>query len=104
MVLHFTGLWGERDRRYKRLVISFAVFVEECHGNIASSTIVDCTVKRFSWRIVTWHSLSCHPLGFLSWAYLQGSLQGRRGKPSPCWRGAGRWPVGSARPSLPICG
>src|SRR5215813_15008651 len=45
------------------LDISFAVFVEECHGQIASSMIVDCTVKRLYWRTRPWRYLSCHPLG-----------------------------------------
>ena len=53
---------------HRALDISFAVSVQECHDNIDSSTIVDCTVKRLNWRISTWHLLSCHPLGFLSWA------------------------------------
>jgi hypothetical protein len=63
---------------YILLGISFAVFVEECHGNIASSTIIDCTIKRFSWRTLTWRLLSCHPLGCLSWAYLRGYSQHRQ--------------------------
>jgi hypothetical protein len=37
-------------RASRQLGISFVVFGKECHGKIDSSTIVDCTVKRFSWR------------------------------------------------------
>jgi hypothetical protein len=59
---------GEHHGTYYTVAlgISFAVFVWECHGNIAFSKIVDCIVKRFSWRISPWRLLACHPLGFLS--------------------------------------
>jgi Mrp family chromosome partitioning ATPase len=86
------------------LGISFAVFIEECHGNIASSTIVDDTVKRSCWRILPWCLLSGHPLGCVSGAYLLAYSRRRPGKPSRCWRRGGPWPVGSARRARPLWG
>jgi hypothetical protein len=85
------------------LGISFAVFAWGCHGNGASSKIVDCTVNYFCWRTLSWLHSSSHPLGSLSGAYCTDSSLRRRGKRFSCWLGAGPWPA-SATPSLPICG
>ena len=48
------------------LAISFVVFRSECHGQNASSMIVDCVIKRLDWRTSPWRHLWCHPLGCLS--------------------------------------
>ena len=55
-------------REWERVAldISFAIFVWECHGNIESSKIIDCTIKRSCWRTLSWLPSSSHPLGCLS--------------------------------------
>ena len=85
------------------LGISFAVFVQGCHGNIESSKIVDCTVNYFCWRTLSWLRSSSHPLGPLSWAYFQDSSARPRGKRSSYSPRAGPWPP-TVTPSPPICG
>ena len=48
------------------LFISFVIFGQECHGELASSMIVDSNIKRLYGRIWPWRHLWCHPLGRLS--------------------------------------